>query len=307
MGAFLPIGHRHKGAGIGIESMPDLERGIILQRHKGRTVYVDSAQTGTAGTGETWGSAYTTIAAAVAASVPDDMIFVAPGHTETVSTAAGISFTKANVQVIGLGRGTRRPTITMSAVASTIAIGAASATLANVLILSTAACTIVIDINSTDATIDSVEFRRGSGTVPVVWIDINGGSANACDRARVANCVLNTGTNVGATGFIELGEVADQVIIEDCIVWGDFGDACIHNPTGKVLTNLLIQFCTLSNLQTGDHSIELVSACTGMLSYCNYGNDMTQATGCDPGSCRSFQCFHDDTIDVSAILCPAGT
>lgn len=31
------------------------------------------------------------------------------------------------------------------------------------------------------------------------------------------------------------------------------------------------------------------------------------ATGVDPGSCFSFECYHCDAIDVSGILCPVVT
>lgn len=305
--AVLPSGHRRRGSGIGTEQIPDLERAILLYRHKGRVVYVDSAGLATTPNGDSWSGAYTSLATAATYTVSDDLVLVAPGHSETVATAGAITLADAGMTVIGLGNGTRRPTITVSAVASSVIISAASVTLANILFLSTAAATIVIDVNAADVTLQSLEFRRTSGTVPVVWIDVNGGSANACDRTKILGCLLNSGTNVGATGFIELGEVADQVEIRNCIVYGDFGDACIHNPTGKVLTNLTIADCELVNLQTGDHSIELVSACTGNLIRNIYGNDMTQATGVDPGSCKSFECYHCDTIDVSGILCPVAT
>lgn len=283
---------------------------VDVQEHPGSIFFVHSG-TGTdaAGYGRNPDAPVATIdyAIGLCAASKGDVIFVLPGHAETVSGAAGINCDVAGVKIIGLGWGAQRPTITMSAVASTIAIAAAGITLRNLLILSTAACTIVIDVNSTDADIDGCEFRRTSGTVPVVWIDVNGGAANACDRTRIRNCVLDTGTNVGATGFVELGEVANGVEIRGCKVFGDFGDACIHNPTGKILTNLVIADCELTNLQTGDHSIELVSACTGNLIRNLYHTDMTQQTGADPGSCFSFECYQDDVIDTSAILTPVVT
>ena len=34
---------------------------------------------------------------------------------------------------------------------------------------------------------------------------------------------------------------------------------------------------------------------------------MTQATASDPGSCFSYECYHDDVIDTSAIVSPAVT
>lgn len=74
-----------------------------------------------------------------------------------------------------------------------------------------------------------------------------------------------------------------------------------------MLTNLAVEDCFLENTQTGDHAIELVSACTGRLVRNLYKSDMTQATAADPGSCFSYECYHDDVIDTSAIVSPAVT
>lgn len=237
-----------------------------------------------------------------------DMVFLMPGHAETYVAAGGIALDVAGVSVIGLGEGTKRPTLTSgTSTAATVVVSAANITIDNVLfICGVDSQVIALDINTTDCKVTNCEFRNVTGAQVITAIDINGGSANACDRTRIINCQFRQAA-VGSARAIELGEVADGVIIAGCIAWGDYDDACIHNPTGKVLTNLLIMDCILSNLQTGDHSIELVSACTGMLVRNMYGNDMTQATGVDPGSCRSYECYHDDTIDVSGILAPAGT
>ena len=43
-----------------------------------------------------------------------DIIYVAPGHAETVIAAAGLDFDVAGIEVIGFGVGTTRPTITIS-------------------------------------------------------------------------------------------------------------------------------------------------------------------------------------------------
>lgn len=54
-----------------------------------------------------------------------DVVYVLPGHAETIAAAAGIAADIAGVRVIGLGTGTARPTFSWSATASTIAISAA--------------------------------------------------------------------------------------------------------------------------------------------------------------------------------------
>ena len=236
-----------------------------------------------------------------------DVIFVLPGHAETISGAAGIDVDVAGVTIIGLGRGTDRPTITLSAVGSTFEFGAANGWVENLLFLVTADCTIVVDVNSSDCTIKNCEFRHGSAKEWVTCIDVNGGGANACDRTQIIGCTFDSDASAGASNAIGLDEVTDQVLIAECTILGDFSDAPIHNPSGSVLTNLIVRDCILKNSQTGDHAIELVSACTGALIRNIYHTDITQATASDPGSCFSFECYHDDAVDKSAIVSPAVT
>ncbi len=233
-----------------------------------------------------------------------DIILVAPGHVETVSGAAGINMDVAGVTVYCVGWQGTRPTITLSAVASTIAFGAANCCWYGGLITVSDDATIAFDLNIAGTLLDGIEMKNAAAKEAVTWIDVGTGSAaNTCDRTTIRNCVIKC-PNIGTTGAIELGAVADNVVIEGCDIDGDFGDACIHNPTGFILTKLMIRKSSLRNTQTGDHAIELVSACTGRLEDNRYYTDMTQQTGVDPGSCFSCECYQDDVIDASGILTP---
>lgn len=245
------------------------------------------------------------IAYALTQAAPGDIILCLPGHAETISTAAGINANVAGISIVGVGHRGIRPVITMDNTAATFAIAATGVRLENLKFIADAAVVIGVDVNSSYAKIVNCEFVEG-GDQFTTAIDVNGGAANACDGTEILGCEFNSPT-AGAGRAIELGEVADRVVIKDCLVWGDYDDAPIHNPTGKVLTRLTISGCHLQNTQTGDHSIELVSACTGALIRNTYDNNMTQATGVDPGSCKSFECYHCDTIDVSGILAPVAT
>ena len=276
--------------------------------HPGDVFFVHSgtgAATGISGRDPT--KPFSTLAGAVAVCTADkgDAIIILPGHTETLAASTAIA--TAGIGIYGLGRGTLRPTFTMSATGSKLLLNAANIMIRNCLFLATADCTIVIDVDKTDCHIDRCEIRATTGKEFVTGIDVNGGAANACDRTLITNCIINSELAAGASCGIGLDEVAAFVKIIGCQIVGDFGDACIHNVTGKVLTNLLVLDCYLKNDQTGDHSIELVSACTGALVRNIYHNDMTQATGQDTGSCFSFENYHCDAIDVSGILSPAAT
>jgi hypothetical protein len=284
---------------------------VDIEEHPGSVFFVDSTHTAAAnaaGGGQGPDTPLATIDYAIGLCTANkgDIIYVMPGHAETVAGAAGINCDVAGVTIIGIGKGAYRPTITMSAVASTIAIAAASVHLKNFLIKVEHDCTVVVDVNAADCTLEELEIRsRVAATARefVTAIDINGGGANACDRTVIRKCLI-TSPAAGANNAIELGEVADGVVIEDCVIIGDFGDAAIHNPTGKILTHLRVQRCTLRNLQTGDHALELVSACTGILQDNRYYTDLTQQTGVDPGSCFSTECYQADAIDTSGIITP---
>jgi len=233
-----------------------------------------------------------------------DVIYVMPGHAETIAAASGIDVDVAGITIVGLGVDEDRPTITMSAVGSTFELAAAGCVIKNLLFKVTADTTVVIDINAAGCKVLACEIRHGTAKEFVTAIDVNGGGANNCDRTIIDSCVITSTAAAGSTNGIELGEVADRVQIRNCTILGDFTNACIHNPTGKVLTNLMVLDSVLENTQTGDHAIELVSACTGILGRNLYKTDITQATASDPGSCFSFENYHCDVIDVSGIISP---
>jgi hypothetical protein len=64
-----------------------------------------------------------------------DVIFVKPGHAETVSSATALALDVAGIAIIGLGTGTLRPKFTLDTIAtSTIGVTAANVSLTNLVI-----------------------------------------------------------------------------------------------------------------------------------------------------------------------------
>jgi len=274
----------------------------------GKAFFVDSTNGATTNSGTNPDDALATIDAGITKCTAGegDVVFVAPGHAETVSGAAGIDFDIAGVKVIGLGRGTDRPTVTMSAVASTIHMDTANSWLENILIVISADVTKCIDVDKTDCTIKDVEIRGNSSTQFVTAIDVDGGAGNAADRTVIDGCIIDADA-VGATDGVKLAEVSDQVVIKGCWMTGNYSVAPVHNPTGSVLTDLTVRDCVLKNDTTGQTSVELVSASTGFLIQNYYHNDLAQATGQDAGSCFSYESYHCDAVDVSGTISPVVT
>jgi|TARA_Y100000310_G_scaffold51927_1_gene47804 hypothetical protein len=277
----------------------------LLKHGTGNIYWVDSVNGATTNSGTSPTDALAGLDAAINKTTASqgDLVVCMEGHAETIATAAAIDLDVAGVRVIGLGDGASRPTFTLSATGSTFEIAGASVTIENLLFTTSDAATIIVDVNAADVTIRGCDFLMETG---VTAIDINGGSANACDRARVLNCLFDASTD-GPDTAIGLDEVADNVIIDGCYAFGLYDDACIHNVTGKVLTNLRISNNLLINTTAASHSIELVSACTGIIVNNMSGSplDDVTPTGIDGGACTKLQNFgSDNTDDTSGVLSP---
>ncbi len=71
------------------------------------------------------------VAAGYAASGRGDVIIALEGHTESFAAANSLSGLKAGTKILCRGSGTRRPTFTWTAAASTVAVSVADVTFAN--------------------------------------------------------------------------------------------------------------------------------------------------------------------------------
>jgi len=280
----------------------------------GNIFFVDSGADGTLDDadgehGKSWLYPFATIDFAVGQCTDSagDIIYVAAGHAETLAAAAGIDLDIIGITIIGMGRGALRPTITLGTDAATVDIDvdAAEITVKNIIFKVAAVdVTVMIDVNADGFTLEDCEINMNVASFEAVTgVDINGG-ANGADRTTIRNCTFLATIAAGSSRGIELGEAEDRVIIEGCTVIGDFSDACIHNITGKLCTNLVIKDCLLKNDNAGEHAIELVEACTGMLVRNMYHTNAA-ATAVDPGSCYSFECYGIDAADESAFVRPA--
>lgn len=275
----------------------------------GKTIYVDSVNGNDNNTGEDPKAALATLAQAIANATASagDIIVLAPKHAETLVSAGAINVSKAGLTIVGLGRGAERATFTLgTAATATFQVSAADITIKNVLFtLTIDSLAKLLDVDSTDLTLEDCEFRSDEGATKaqaLVFVELDGGAANAVDRATIRRCKF-TSLTAGANSAIKLAEVADEVTIEDCEIDGDWADAGIHNPTAKILTSLRLSHNVVRNRQTGDHAIELVSACTGRA----VGNHLfgdTLGTIFDPGSLLCVDNWEQDAIDEAGVVSP---
>lgn len=225
----MPMSHFPHGfnAGVSIRGIP------IFQTHSGNVYHADSghalASTGNPGTKDL---PLSTIDAAVGKCTASngDIILVHPGHTESVTAAAGIAFDVAGITVMGLGTGSDRPTITFSTdITADVDIDAANVTLGNLLFVNGIDnLTAPIDINAANCTMLGCETRDNNSSYHADDFILT--DANA-DGLYIEDWVHDAyGGKTGAQTAISIVGGNNITVIPKWIV-GDFATALIENVT----------------------------------------------------------------------------
>ncbi len=161
-----------------------------------------------------------------------DVIIVLPGHVETVATAAGLAFDVAGINVIGVGKGSLRPKINLTATASTITVTAANVSLENILI--TGGIDAVVSglvVSAADFQMNNCEYRDVTGEITLFCL-----TTAAADRLKVTNFLYAGAAGAGtATGFALVG--GDAALFDGIEADGNFSTAFLDVRT-TAATNL---------------------------------------------------------------------
>lgn len=230
------------------------------------------------------------------------VIFVLPGHAESFATDLDITTSHNGVSIIGIGVGESRPILTFTATGAKVDIDGANVRFAGFVLKNDVdSQTVMIDVDGADCIIEGNEILEGSSKQCLIGIDL------AADRPIVRNNYIKSVT-AGADSGIKISAAIDRAKIVGNEIFGDFSDAGIHNPTSAVATRLLIEGNTVTNLQSGDHAIELVSACTGVIQRNTVNSTLAAIatmTAIDPGSCYCIENWGSDGVgDVSGVKNP---
>lgn len=156
-----------------------------------------------------------------------DIIFVMPGHVETVTAAAGLDLDVAGVAVIGLGQGSLRARVNFTtATTADMDVDAANISLVNMLFTGGVDALVApIDINAADCTMLNCEYRDVTGqATDVILADAN------ADRLCIDNYFHNGAAAAGANSAIALVGM-DNPVIKNFRIIGNFAVAGIDIRT----------------------------------------------------------------------------
>ena len=315
-------------AGITIRGMP------VAVTHPGKVFWVSNASTlsdrqigGSNSNNGTYDKPFATIAGALSNCVANrgDIVFVKPGHAETVSAAGGIVLSKAGVAIIGLGQGSTRPTITLdTANTATITVTANNVTVSNFLFkanfLNIATCFAIANAQvATDLTIDNCEFRDNSVILNFVACVKVGTTANIADGLTLTNNRVNAAilTTVPANQtFLVLASIIDRLNVSyNTVIYPKLLDDTATLVAGGAnnITNSMIvgnRSFRPSTSTTGGNLISSSStACSGIVAD-NYDWHLDNSAGLMIATGTKFGFFNNYSMitgaaDKSALINPA--
>lgn len=196
----------------------------------------DAADSNLNGKGGTFLMPFSTIDYAIGqcAANRGDIIYVRPGHTSTISAAAGIALDVAGVSIIGLGSGSNRPTINFTATASTLTMSAANCSLHNLLLTGGIDAVVsMVVVSAADCVINSCELKDVTGQMTLGIL-----TTASADRLKILNHVHNGATAAGTNAAIRLVG-GDRIEITAEVIDGNFAVGGIDIAT-TATTNLYV-------------------------------------------------------------------
>ena len=263
---------------------------IDTSRTMGDIWYVDSGEgTDTTGCGRApLASACATLDYAVGLTTASngDIIYVAAGHAETLSTADGVDVDVAGLRIVGLGEGNNRPTFTYSATAGEFVIGAANVTVENMRFvagISSITMGISVEAAGDNFTLRNCEFPKPT-TNSFEFLDTID-VADGANNITIENCIaINDEGGAAPNHFIDAGNGTagpERLRVVGNYIKGDFAVAAIWSD--EPCDEVFIADNVIINHTTGQHCIEFTDTGTGaIVNNMLYGD--TEGAILDPGS-----------------------
>ena len=263
----------------------------------GRVFYVDSNTGADADGRGTFDAPFDSIDYAIGKCVASkgDVIYVMPGHAETLT--AKIALDVAGVSLIGLGVGRNRPAITVGGVIDGIDVTAANCRVSNFYFpAATAAATARINIDAADVEVDHCYFLCGANDLLSITITANGLRAYVHDNEAVVSAN-------GPDAMVQI-ESASAVSVK---IYNNSGDGQSDTNAwdlGFIYSTVAHLRCEIiGNVNNFGPAIIFTAAATGVIAY-NVMGEGTLGSMLDPGSCMCFQNYEADDIDQTARLFP---
>lgn len=283
--------------GVSSFGIPLIGSGPVLTT--GNVFFVDSGIGSNGNNGLSPEQPFATIDYAIGRCTADngDVIIVAAGHAETVSTV--ITCDIADVTIIGVGNGKNRPALTGAIVGDAITVTADDVTIANLYFpASSAAVTARINVAAANCVIKDCLFLCGANDLESITL-----------TASAVNCTIEGNrfqvTAQGPDAAIEVEATgATGLIVRNNIFEG--GDDTNAWDVGAVNSGVAHTGCLVQgNVSNFGPAIIFSAAATGIIIG-NYMGEGTLGSMLDPGSCMCAENYEADAINETGRLFPTG-
>lgn len=161
-----------------------------------------------------------------------DIIYLMPGHNESLTASLVVAADVAGVTVIGLGSGADMPRFDYDNASGLITISAASVTMKNIQLLpSVTGITKAISVTGDDITLDNITFMSGEDGAAVDEFTAGILIAASADRCTIKNCTFNTYPGDASANAISLTGANVGCVIRDNVFNGAYSTAAISGIT----------------------------------------------------------------------------
>jgi len=224
-----------------------------------------------------------------------DVIYVLPGHTETVTSAIAVNV--AGVSIIGLGQGMLRPTMTGNGTIDVFNVTAANVTIENIGFPAPETDNQTSDINVAAAgcTIRNT-YHIGSQTAKnktdIITV-ASGGDDILVEGVRAYNTVVD------CVSWLSLEAAVARPVIRDCVIMGQFSTAVLMDEATATLAT--IQRNIFKNTKAATAVVTFATGnSTGVMSFnhCS-GRHTTIASNVVAGTGMDF--FENRVVEEAAL------
>ena len=239
-----------------------------------------------------------------------DVIYVLPGHTETLATAGAITADIAGISIIGLGNGSLIPKLTLSATAATIAVSAANVTIKNLIIIpGIAEIVTVFYVTAGYCTLDGI-ISYANSTYCIMTMVL---TTSAADDLTIKNCHwVQTQVPAANSKFISL------VGADRARILGNYFDIALTNHASSTIlggaTTASLDICVRDNLfkiaggTTILSAVLLYTATTGVVAWnAMVGTAAALAGLNNPANCHCIENYAESAVAKSGVLDPVIT
>lgn len=217
----------------------------------GNIFWVSSVTGSTSNSGYTPQDPLATIDAAIGLCTASngDVIKVLPGHAENITAATSINCDVAGITIEGIGEGAMKPTISTTAAAGSVTIGAANVTIKNLRFVAnfeTGTTTAITVAATGDGFImDGCDFRDTSATFEFL---IHVSVATTVTDMVIKNCTFITAAG-SMTNSILFAGTSINCVVDGCYFFVDSSDDVIDHLTAASV-NFVVKNCTIINQDT---------------------------------------------------------